>query len=275
MPNIIEITDFHAPELDPYARLTQNQLRNRLEPEKGIFIAESPKVIDRALDAGYKPVSLLMERRQITGPAAGILSRCGDAPVYTADREMLAELTGFELTRGVLCAFRRPAPCPVEELCKNARRVAVLEGIVDSTNVGAIFRSAAALNMDAVLINPSCCDPLCRRAVRVSMGTVFQVPWGQLGETPADWPEKGMDILHSLGFKTAAMALSDRSVSIDDEQLAKEPKLAIVLGTEGDGLAADTIASCDYTVKIPMSHGVDSLNVAAASAVAFWQLGRQ
>ena len=275
MPNIIEITDFHAPELDPYARLTQNQLRNRLEPEKGIFIAESPKVIDRALDAGYKPVSLLMERKQITGPAAGILSRCGDAPVYTADREMLAQLTGFELTRGVLCAFRRPAPRPVEELCKNARRVAVLEGIVDSTNVGAIFRSAAALNMDAVLINPSCCDPLCRRAVRVSMGTVFQVPWGQLGETPADWPEKGMDILHSLGFKTAAMALSDRSVSIDDEQLAKEPKLAIVLGTEGDGLAAGTIASCDYTVKIPMSHGVDSLNVAAASAVAFWQLGKQ
>lgn len=275
MPNIIEITDFHAPELDPYARLTQNQLRNRLEPEKGIFIAESPKVIDRALDAGYKPVSLLMERKQITGPAAGILSRCGDAPVYTADREMLAELTGFELTRGVLCAFRRPAPRPVEELCKSARRVAVLEGIVDSTNVGAIFRSAAALNMDAVLINPSCCDPLCRRAVRVSMGTVFQVPWGQLGETPADWPEKGMDILHSLGFKTAAMALSDRSVSIDDEQLAKEPKLAVVLGTEGDGLAADTIASCDYTVRIPMSHGVDSLNVAAASAVAFWQLGKQ
>ena len=275
MPNIIEITDFHAPELDPYARLTQNQLRNRLEPEKGIFIAESPKVIDRALDAGYEPVSLLMERRQITGPAAGILSRCGDAPVYTADRELLAALTGFELTRGVLCAFRRPVPRPVEELCKNARRVAVLEGIVDSTNVGAIFRSAAALNMDAVLINPSCCDPLCRRAVRVSMGTVFQVPWGQLGDSPADWPEKGMDVLHALGFKTAAMALSDRSVSIDDAQLAREPKLAIVLGTEGDGLAASTIASCDYTVKIPMSHGVDSLNVAAASAVAFWQLGKQ
>lgn len=275
MPNIIEITDLHAPELDPYARLTQNQLRNRLEPEKGIFIAESPKVIDRALDAGYEPVSLLMERRQITGPAAGILSRCGDAPVYTADRELLAALTGFELTRGVLCAFRRPAPRPVEELCRDARRVAVLEGIVDSTNVGAIFRSAAALNMDAVLINPSCCDPLCRRAVRVSMGTVFQVPWGQLGDSPADWPEKGMDVLHALGFKTAAMALSDRSVSIDDEQLAREPKLAIVLGTEGDGLAASTIASCDYTVKIPMSHGVDSLNVAAASAVAFWQLGKQ
>ena len=261
MPNIIEITDFHAPELDPYARLTQNQLRNRLEPEKGIFIAESPKVISRALDAGYQPLSLLMERKQITGPAAEILTRCGDAPVYTADRELLAALTGFELTRGVLCAFRRPAPRSVEELCKNARRVAVLEGIVDSTNVGAI--------------NPSCCDPLCRRAVRVSMGTVFQVPWAQIGQTPADWPEKGMEQLHALGFKTAAMALSDRSVSIDDEQLAKEPKLAIVLGTEGDGLACSTIAACDYTVKIPMSHGVDSLNVAAASAVAFWQLGKQ
>ena len=275
MPTIIEITDLSAPELAVYTRLTEAQLRNKLEPEKGIFIAESPKVIDRALDAGYEPVSLLMERRQITGPAAGILSRCGDAPVYTADRELLAALTGFELTRGVLCAFRRPAPRPVEELCRDARRVAVLEGIVDSTNVGAIFRSAAALNMDAVLINPSCCDPLCRRAVRVSMGTVFQVPWGQLGDSPADWPEKGMDVLHALGFKTAAMALSDRSVSIDDEQLAREPKLAIVLGTEGDGLAASTIASCDYTVKIPMSHGVDSLNVAAASAVAFWQLGKQ
>ena len=274
MPNIVEITDFHAPELDPYARLTQNQLRCRLEPEKGIFIAESPKVISRALDAGYEPVSLLMERRQITGPAAEILTRCGDAPVYTADRELLAGLTGFELTRGVLCAFRRPAPRSAEELCKAARRVAVLEGIVDSTNVGAIFRSAAALNMDAVLINPSCCDPLCRRAVRVSMGTVFQVPWAQLGETPADWPGQGLARLRAMGFKTAAMALSDRSVPIDDEALAVEPKLAIVLGTEGDGLAHATIAACDYTVKIPMSHGVDSLNVAAASAVAFWQLGR-
>ena len=272
MPNIIEITDFHAPELDPYARLTQNQLRNRLEPEKGIFIAESPKVIDRALDAGYKPVSLLMERKQITGPAAGILSRCGDAPVYTADREMLAELTGFELTRGVLCAFHRPAPRPVEELCKNARRVAVLEGIVDSTNVGAIFRSAAALNMDAVLVNPSCCDPLCRRAVRVSMGTVFQVPWATLGDSPADWPEAGMARLHALGFKTAAMALDSRAVSIDDPALRAEPRLAIVLGTEGDGLARTTIAHCDYTVMIPMQHGVDSLNVAAAGAVAFWEL---
>ena len=246
MPNIVEITDFHAPELDPYARLTQNQLRNRLEPEKGIFIAESPKGISRALDAGYRPVSLLMERKQITGPAAEILTRCGDAPVYTADRELLAALTGFELTRGVLCAFRRPAPRSVEELCRDAKRVAVLEGIVDSTNVGAIFRSAA----------------------------VFQVPWAQLGETPADWPEKGLAQLHALGFKTAAMALSDRSVSIDDAALAAEPKLAIVLGTEGDGLAHSTIAACDYTVKIPMSHGVDSLNVAAASAVAFWQLGK-
>ena len=274
MPNIVEITDFHAPELDPYARLTQNQLRCRLEPEKGIFIAESPKVISRALDAGYEPVSLLMERRQITGPAAEILTRCGDAPVYTADRELLAGLTGFELTRGVLCAFRRPAPRSAEEPCKAARRVAVLEGIVDSTNVGAIFRSAAALNMDAVLINPSCCDPLCRRAVRVSMGTVFQVPWAQLGETSADWPGQGLARLRAMGFKTAAMALSDRSVPIDDEALAAEPKLAIVLGTEGDGLAHATIAACDYTVKIPMSHGVDSLNVAAASAVAFWQLGR-
>ncbi len=225
MPNIIEITDFHAPELDPYARLTQNQLRNRLEPEKGIFIAESPKVIDRALDAGYKPVSLLMERKQITGPAAGILSRCGDAPVYTADREMLAELTGFELTRGVLCAFHRPAPRLVEELCKTPAGWPCWRALWIPPTWVAIFRSAAALNMDAVLINPSCCDPLCRRAVRVSMGTVFQVPWGQLGETPADWPEKGMDILHSLGFKTAAMALSDRSVSIDDEQLAKSRSL--------------------------------------------------
>ncbi len=275
MPHIIEITDFHAPELDPYARLTQAQLRNRLEPEKGIFIAESPKVIARALDAGYRPLSLLMERKQITGPAAEILTRCGEAPVYTADRELLAALTGFELTRGVLCAFQRPAPRTAAELCRNARRVAVLEGIVDSTNVGAIFRSAAALNMDAVLITPSCCDPLCRRAVRVSMGTVFQVPWAQIGATPADWPEKGIEELHALGFQTAAMALSDRSVRIDDEALAAEPRLAIIMGTEGDGLSHSTIAACDYTVKIPMSHGVDSLNVAAASAVAFWQLGKQ
>ena len=272
MPNIIEITDFHAPELDPYARLTQNQLRNRLEPEKGIFIAESPKVIDRALDAGYEPVSLLMERRQITGPAAGILSRCGDAPVYTADRELLAALTGFELTRGVLCAFRRPAPRPVEELCRDARRVAVLEGIVDTTNVGAIFRSAAALHMDAVLLSPTCCDPLNRRAVRVSMGTVFQIPWTRLAEDHTQWPEAGLRRLHDLGFETAAMALSDTAVSIDDPKLKAVQRLAIILGTEGDGLAHETIAGCDHTVCIPMSHGVDSLNVAAASAVAFWEL---
>lgn len=275
MPNVIEITDFSAPELDVYARLTQAQLRSRLEPEKGIFIAESPKVIARALDAGYKPISFLMERKQITGPASDVLARSGDAPVYTADRAMLAQLTGFELTRGVLCAMHRPLLPTVEDVCRSARRVAVLEGIVDSTNIGAIFRSAAALNMDAVLVTPSCCDPLCRRAVRVSMGTVFQVPWTQIGSTAADWPQQGMQQLHSLGFKTAAMALTDLSVSIDDPALAAEPKLAIVLGTEGDGLAHTTIAACDYTVRIPMSHGVDSLNVAAASAVAFWQLGRQ
>ena len=275
MPNIIEISDLSSPELDVYARLTQAQLRNRLEPEKGVFIAESPKVIARALDAGYQPLSLLMERRQITGPAADILTRCGDAPVYTADRETLATLTGYQLTRGVLCAFHRPAPLSAAQVCQNARRVAVLENIVDSTNIGAIFRSAAALNMDAVLLTPSCCDPLCRRAVRVSMGTVFQVPWAQISASPADWTDNGIRQLHALGFKTAAMALSDRSVSIDDATLAAEPRLAIVLGTEGDGLAHSTIAACDYTVKIPMSHGVDSLNVAAASAVAFWQLGNR
>jgi len=272
MPNVIEITDFAAPELDVYARLTQAQLRSRLEPEKGIFIAESPKVIARALDAGYQPISFLMERKQITGPASEVLARCGNAPVYTADRAMLAQLTGFELTRGVLCAMHRPLLPTVEEVCRNARRVAVLEGIVDSTNIGAIFRGAAALGMDAVLLSPSCCDPLCRRAVRVSMGTVFQVPWATLGDSPADWPEAGMARLHALGFKTAAMALDSRAVSIDDPALRAEPRLAIVLGTEGDGLARTTIAHCDYTVMIPMQHGVDSLNVAAAGAVAFWEL---
>lgn len=275
MPEIIEITDLSAPELDVYARLTQAQLRSRLEPEKGIFIAESPKVIATALDAGYVPLSLLMERRHIDGDARGILARCGDVPVYTAGRETLAALTGYELTRGVLCAFRRPAMPAVEQVCAGARRVAVLEGIVDSTNVGAIFRSAAALNMDAVLVTAGCCDPLCRRAVRVSMGTVFQVPWAQIGTSPADWPEAGLARLRALGFKTAAMALTDDSVSIDDALLAAEPRLAVVLGTEGDGLARKTIAACDYTVKIPMSHGVDSLNVAAAGAVAFWQLGKR
>ena len=272
MANIIDITDFHAPELDVFARLTEAQLRNRLEPSKGVFIAESPKVITRALNAGYEPVSLLMERRHIEGDAAELLQRCPDVPVYTADRDTLAGLTGYELTRGVLCAMRRRPLPTVEELLANARRVAVLEGIVDHTNVGAIFRSAAALNMDAVLVTPTCCDPLYRRAVRVSMGTVFQVPWTRIGETPADWPEAGIERLHALGFKTAAMALSDNSVSIDDEALHTEEKLAIILGTEGDGLSDKTIADCDYTVKIPMSHEVDSLNVAAASAVAFWEL---
>ncbi|MGN0706627.1 MAG: TrmH family RNA methyltransferase [Faecalibacterium sp.] len=275
MPNIIEITDLSAPGLDVYARLTQAQLRSRLEPEKGVFIAESPKVIARALDAGLQPLSLLMERRQITGPAQGILARCGAAPVYTADREVLAALTGYQLTRGVLCAFRRPTQPAAEQLCENARRIAVLEGVVDSTNIGAIFRSAAALNMDAVLLTPSCCDPLCRRAVRVSMGTVFQVPWGWLGSCAAEWPDPGMARLNAMGFKTAAMALSERSVSIEDPALAAEERLAILLGAEGDGLAHSTIAACDYTVRIPMSHGVDSLNVAAASAVAFWQLGKR
>ena len=272
MPNIVEIRDFSAPELDVFARLTEAQLRSRLEPSKGIFIAESPKVIARALDAGYEPVSLLMERRQIDGQAKEILDRCGDVPLYTADREVLARLTGYELTRGVLCAMRRPPLASVEELCASARRVAVLEGIVDHTNVGAIFRSAAALNMDAVLVTPTCCDPLYRRAVRVSMGTVFQVPWTRIGEVPSDWPGAGLERLRALGFKTAAMALSDDSVPIDDPRLAGEEKLAVVLGTEGDGLSARTIAACDYTVRIPMAHGVDSLNVAAASAVAFWEL---
>ena len=272
MPNVIEITDFSAPELDVFARLTEAQLRNRLEPEKGIFIAESPKVIERALNAGYEPISLLMERRHITGDAAGILARCGEVPVYTADRELLAELTGYQLTRGVLCAMRRSPLPSVEDLCANARRIAVLEGIVDTTNIGAIFRSAAALNIDTVLVTPTCCDPLNRRSIRVSMGTVFQVPWTRIGETPADWPESGVIRLKALGFKTAAMALTDNSVSIDHPALALEEKLAIVLGTEGDGLADSTIAACDYTVRIPMSHQVDSLNVAAASAVAFWEL---
>ena len=273
MPHIIEITDLADPALDVFARLTEHQLRSRLEPEKGVFIAESPKVIDRALDAGCAPLALLMERRKIDGPARGILERIApDTPVYTAGREVLAQLTGYALTRGVLAAFRRPALPGVETLCQNARRVAVLENIVDSTNIGAIFRSAAALHIDAVLVSPSCCDPLCRRAVRVSMGTVFQVPWTQIGETPADWPEAGLARLSALGFKTAALALTDRSVPIDDPALMAEERLALILGTEGDGLAPETIARCDYTAKIPMSHGVDSLNVAAASAVAFWQL---
>ncbi|MCI2046304.1 MAG: RNA methyltransferase [Faecalibacterium sp.] len=272
MPNIIEITDLARPELDVFARLTEAQLRNRLEPEKGIFIAESPKVIEVALNAGCEPVSFLMERRHLAGDAQGILARCGAVPVYTGESELLAGLTGFRLTRGVLCAMRRPQQPTPEALCAGASRVAVLEGIVDATNIGAIFRSAAALHMDAVLLTPTCCDPLNRRAVRVSMGTVFQVPWARLGSEAAEWPQQGLARLKKLGFHTAAMALSDTAVSIEDARLAAEPKLAIVLGTEGDGLAHETIAACDDTVRIPMSHGVDSLNVAAASAVAFWQL---
>lgn len=272
MANIIEITDFSQRELDVYARLTEAQLRNRLEPEKGIFIAESTKVIGTALDAGFTPLSFLMERKHITGQARALLERFPDVPVYTADSEILQNLTGYQLTRGILCAMRRPKLLTVEEVCEGARRVAVLEGIVDSTNVGAIFRSAAALHIDAVLISPTCCDPLNRRAVRVSMGTVFQIPWTRIGNSAADWPQPGIGRLQKLGFKTAAMALSDNSVSIDDPTLGAEEKLAIVLGTEGDGLSKQTIADCDYTVMIPMSHGVDSLNVAAASAVAFWQL---
>lgn len=272
MPHIIEISDFLSPDLDVFARLTEVQLRSRFEPEKGIFIAESPKVIGYALDAGCEPVSLLMERKHIEGQAHDIITRCGDIPVYTADRDLLAGLTGFQLTRGVLCAMRRPQLPGVEELCAGARRVAVLEGIVDSTNVGAIFRSAAALNVDTVLLTPTCCDPLCRRAVRVSMGTVFQVPWTRIGSEPSEWPQQGVERLRKLGFKTVAMALSDTAVRIDDPQLMAEEKLAIVLGTEGNGLAPCTVADCDYTACIPMSHNVNSLNVAAASAVTFWQL---
>ena len=272
MANIIEITDFTAPELDVYARLTEAQLLNREEPAKGMFIAESPKVIERALDAGCVPVSLLMERKHIESQAKDVIARCGDIPVYTSNLDILTKLTGFQLTRGVLCAMRRPQLPTVEEVLKDARRIVILENVMNPTNVGAIFRSAAALGMDAVLLTPGCSNPLYRRAARVSMGTVFQIPWTFIGSEMADWPERGMTKLRELGFKTAAMALRDDSVSIDDEKLLSEEKLAVIMGSEGDGLTNDTIADCDYTVKIPMYHDVDSLNVAAASAVAFWQL---
>ena len=271
MSQIIEITDLSAPELDVYARLTEAQLLNRFEPAKGMFIAESPKVIHRALDGGCLPVSLLMERKDIDGSAREILARCPEIPVYTADESVLCQLTGYHLTRGVLCAMRRPAKPSLEEICAKANRIVILENVQNPTNVGAIFRSAAALGMDAVLLTPGCSDPLYRRSARVSMGTVFQIPWTFTGA----WPEEGMAQLKALGFKTAALALSDRSVSIDDPALMAEEKLALLLGSEGDGLTEKTIASCDYTVKIPMYHGVDSLNVAAASAVAFWQLRRR
>jgi tRNA G18 (ribose-2'-O)-methylase SpoU len=275
MSNIIPITSFDAPELDVYARLSEVQLLNRFEPEKGLFIAESPKVIERALDAGCVPVSMLVEDRHVEGEARDIIARCGKVPVYTAAFDVLTQLTGFKLTRGMLCAMRRSPLPAVEEVCAGARRVAVLENIMNPTNIGAVFRSAAALNIDAVLLTPACSNPLYRRAIRVSMGTVFQVPWTFLGSETEQWPGSGMKQLQSLGFRTAAMALSDDSVTIRDPRLQTEEKLAIVLGTEGDGLAAETIAQCDYTVRIPMSHGVDSLNVAAASAVAFWQLGNK
>ena len=273
MSRVIRITDFHAPELDVYARLREIQLLNRHEPEKGIFIAESPRVIERALDAGCMPLSFLAEERYLEKEAKELLAEYKEIPVYTADMEVLVQITGYKLTRGMLCAMRRPAQRTAEEVCTDARRIAVLENVVNPTNVGAVFRSAAALNMDAVLLTPDCSDPLYRRSIRVSMGTVFQIPWTFL-DSRLSWPREGMGFLHELGFVTAAMALNDDSVSIDDSGLMSEEKLAIILGTEGDGLAAGPIAGCDYTVRIPMSHGVDSLNVAAASAVAFWQLGR-
>lgn len=263
----IEICDFDAPELDIYARLSENQLVNRRDPQNAMFIAESPTVIGRALDAGCVPVSFLMEKKHIEGKGREILSRCGDIPVYAAEFDVLTQLTGFHLTRGMLCAMRRPKLPTPEDICRGARRVAVLENVMNPTNIGAIFRSAAALGIDAVLLTEEGSDPLYRRAVRVSMGTVFQVPWTYL-DSAVPW----QDTLHELGFKTAAMALRDDCVCINDEKLNSEPRLAIVLGTEGDGLKADTILDCDYTVRIPMSHGVDSLNVAAASAVAFYQL---
>lgn len=307
MINIIEIKNLDAPELQIYYNLNEAQLFHYFEPKPGIFIAESPKVIERALDAGCVPMSFLMEKKHVKTQAKEILARCEklqsqdikqtdkmeaengnssmaaehdipvctaecEIPVYTAEIEVLAKITGYQLTRGMLCAMYRPTLPSVEQLCKNARRVAILENVVNPTNVGAIFRSAAALGMDAVLLTSACADPLYRRASRVSMGTVFQIPWTYFDKN-ACWPDGAMDVLHKLGYKTAAMALRDDSVSIDDEKMMAEEKLAIVLGTEGDGLADHTIADCDYTVKIPMTHGVDSLNVAAASAVAFWQLG--
>ena len=272
MNQMIEITNFTTPELDIYARLSEAQLAHLYEPKGGIFIAESPKVIERALDSGCQPISILMEHRHIEGEGREILKRCEGVPVYTAAFDVLTKLTGFQLTRGMLCAMKRPDLPKVEAVCEGARRIAILENVVNPTNVGAIFRSAAALNMDAVLLTDACSDPLYRRALRVSMGTAFQIPWTYFEKNT--WPEEGVKTLRKLGFKTIAMALKDDSVSIDDEKLHAEEKLAIILGTEGEGLADNTIADCDYTVRIPMTHGVDSLNVAAASAVAFWELGK-
>lgn len=273
MANVIEITDFTAPELDVYARLSEGQLLNRAEPEKGMFIAESPRVIERALDAGCVPVSFLSEDRHIEKEAKEILERCGEIPAYVASFDVLTQLTGYKLTRGMLCAMYRPRLRTPEEVCRGARRIAVLESVVNPTNVGAIFRSAAALNMDGILLTSDCSDPLYRRSLRVNMGTAFQIPWTYF-DKQITWPMEGQAFLKAQGFQTVAMALRDDTVNIDDPGLHKEEKLAIVLGTEGEGLTSQTIASCDYTVKIPMSHGVDSLNVAAASAVAFWELGK-
>ena len=275
MSNIIEITDFFAPELDIYARLTEAQLLNRHEPDKGLFIAESPKVIERALDAGYEPISILVEKKHIQTQAKDIISRCNNIPVFTADFNILTQLTGFALTRGMLCAMRRPTLPSMETVCNNAHRIAILEDVMNPTNVGAIFRSGAALNIDGILLTPACSNPLYRRSIRVSMGTVFQIPWTYIESDELQGIGKGINYLHNLGFKTAAMALNENCVSIDNPKLMAEDKLAIILGTEGDGLKNTTIEGCDYTVCIPMSHGVDSLNVAAASAVAFWQLGNK
>ena len=272
MPNIIEITDFAAPELDVYARLREVQLLNRQDPEQGIFIAESPRVIERALDAGCVPLSFLVEKKHLEQEARTLMERCPESPFYTAEFDVLTQITGYKLTRGMLCAMRRPKPLSVEEVCAGTHRIAILENVVNPTNVGAIFRSAAALNMDAGLLTPDCSDPLYRRSIRVSMGTVFQIPWTYFPED-ASWPEEGMKLLKERGFKTVSMALRNDSVEINDPVLHAEERLAVILGTEGEGLASTTIADSDYTVKIPMSHGVDSLNVAAASAVAFWELG--
>ena len=274
MANIITITDFYNEALNVYARLTENQLLNRDDPSKGIFIAESPKVIERALDAGCIPLSFLVEDKHVETQAKELLLRCPDIPVYTAPFEVLTQLTGFALTRGMLCAMRRPALPSVSELCRTSSRIAILENVMNPTNVGAIFRSAAALHMDAVLLTPGCSNPLYRRAIRVSMGTVFQIPWTFFDDT-SSWQDAGMQTLREHDFLTVAMALRNDSVSIDDPRLTSAEKLAVILGSEGDGLASETIADCDYTVKIPMAHGVDSLNVAAASAVAFWELGKK
>lgn len=274
MRNIIEINDIAAPELDVYARTSEVQLFRYYEPDPGIFIAESPKVIERALNAGYEPISFLVEHKDLEGEAKYILDKYPEIPVYTAEYDVLVKMTGYALARGLLCAMRRRQMPTIEEICRNTNRIAILENVVNPTNIGAIFRSAAALHMDAVLLTNGCSDPLYRRAARVSMGTVFQIPWTYFDKKES-WPEDGMRTVKDLGFKTVAMALREDSYSIDDPELLEEEKLAVILGTEGDGLASQTIADCDYTVMIPMSHGVDSLNVAAASAVAFWELGRK